>query len=72
MFLMAERNIQEANKALMRRWFEEVWNQGRPEAVRREGRNVRGIVEQLRLCAHVSAVGSVIISKAVNHPSRIS
>ena len=22
-----------ANKALMRRWFEEVWNQGRPDAI---------------------------------------
>jgi len=31
---MSEYNTQEANKALMRRWFEEVWNQGRPEAVR--------------------------------------
>jgi len=30
---MTERNTQEANKALMRRWFEEVWNQGRPEAI---------------------------------------
>ena len=24
---------QDANKKLMRRWFEEVWNQGRPEAI---------------------------------------
>jgi steroid delta-isomerase-like uncharacterized protein len=31
---MSEYNTQEANKALMRRWFEEVWNQGRPDAVR--------------------------------------
>ena len=31
---MSEENNLEANKALMRRWFEEVWNQGRPEAVR--------------------------------------
>lgn len=31
---MAEQNTQEANKALMRRWFEEVWNIGRPEATR--------------------------------------
>jgi len=31
---MSDYNTQEANKALMRRWFEEVWNQGRPEAVR--------------------------------------
>src|ERR1044071_5888964 len=31
---MTEQNTQEANKALMRRWFEEVWNQGRAEAVR--------------------------------------
>jgi predicted ester cyclase len=30
---MSEQNTQEANKALMRRWFEEVWNQGRPEAI---------------------------------------
>src|SRR5436190_22050317 len=30
---MTEQNTQEANKALMRRWFEEVWNQGSPEAV---------------------------------------
>ena len=26
-------NQLEHNKALIRRWFEEVWNQGRPEAV---------------------------------------
>ena len=25
--------MSEANKALMRRWFEEVWNQGRAEAI---------------------------------------
>lgn len=31
---MYEQNVAEANKALIRRWFEEVWNQGRPEAVR--------------------------------------
>jgi steroid delta-isomerase-like uncharacterized protein len=30
---MQEQNTQEANKALMRRWFEEVWNQGRVEAI---------------------------------------
>ena len=30
---MTEQNILEANKALMCRWFEEVWNQGSPEAV---------------------------------------
>ena len=30
---MYEHTTAEANKALMRRWFEEVWNQGRPEAV---------------------------------------
>lgn len=30
---MYEQNNLEANKALMRRWFEEVWNQGRPEAI---------------------------------------
>src|ERR1044071_10318788 len=30
---MSEQNNLEANKALMRRWFEEVWNQGRAEAV---------------------------------------
>jgi steroid delta-isomerase-like uncharacterized protein len=30
---MSEQNTQEANKALMRRWFEEVWNKGRPEAI---------------------------------------
>ena len=30
---MTEQSIQEANKALMRRWFEEVWNSGRPEAI---------------------------------------
>jgi len=26
-------NTQEANKALMRRWFEEVWNKGRADAI---------------------------------------
>jgi len=31
---MSDYNTLEANKALMRRWFEEVWNKGRPEAVR--------------------------------------
>jgi steroid delta-isomerase-like uncharacterized protein len=30
---MSEQNNLEANKALMRRWFEEVWNQGRAEAI---------------------------------------
>jgi len=30
---MYEQNNLEANKALMRRWFEEVWNKGRTEAV---------------------------------------
>lgn len=25
--------MSELNKALIRRWFEEVWNQGRPEAI---------------------------------------
>ena len=30
---MQEQNTQEANKALIRRWFEEVWNQGRVEAI---------------------------------------
>ena len=30
---MTEQNTQEANKALMRRWFQEVWNQGRVEAI---------------------------------------
>jgi steroid delta-isomerase-like uncharacterized protein len=30
---MQEQNTQEANKALMRRWFEEVWNQGRVDAI---------------------------------------
>jgi steroid delta-isomerase-like uncharacterized protein len=29
---MSQNNL-ESNKALMRRWFEEVWNQKRPEAV---------------------------------------
>jgi len=28
-----QENTQEANKALMRRWFEEVWNKGRVEAI---------------------------------------
>src|SRR5688500_15779211 len=32
-FLMKEQTTQEANKALIRRWFEEVWNKGRAEAV---------------------------------------
>ena len=32
-FLMSEQNNLEANKALMRRWFEEVWNQGRADAI---------------------------------------
>ena len=30
---MTEQNTQEANKALMRRWFEEVWNKGRADAI---------------------------------------
>ena len=30
---MPEQNTQEANKALMRRWFDEVWNKGRAEAI---------------------------------------
>jgi steroid delta-isomerase-like uncharacterized protein len=30
---MSERNIQEENKAMIRRWFEEVWNRGRVEAI---------------------------------------
>lgn len=30
---MSEQNNLEANKALMHRWFEEVWNQGRAEAI---------------------------------------
>jgi len=30
---MSEQNQLEANKALVRRWFEEVWNKGRPEAI---------------------------------------
>jgi steroid delta-isomerase-like uncharacterized protein len=30
---MFDQNTLEANKALFRRWFEEVWNQGRPDAV---------------------------------------
>ncbi|HEX3085155.1 MAG TPA: ester cyclase [Pyrinomonadaceae bacterium] len=30
---MSEQNNLEENKALMRRWFEEVWNQGRADAV---------------------------------------
>lgn len=30
---MPEQNTQEANKALIRRWFEEVWNKGRAEAI---------------------------------------
>jgi len=30
---MTEQNALEANKALIRRWFEEVWNQGRPEVI---------------------------------------
>src|SRR5205085_243779 len=31
-FLMSQHNLEE-NKALMRRWFEEVWNKDRPEAI---------------------------------------
>ena len=30
---MQERSTAEANKALVRRWFEEVWNKGRAEAI---------------------------------------
>lgn len=30
---MSNQNTLEANKALIRRWFEEVWNQGRAEAI---------------------------------------
>ena len=30
---MSEQNNLETNKALARRWFEEVWNKGRPEAI---------------------------------------
>ena len=30
---MQEQSTAEANKALVRRWFEEVWNKGRAEAV---------------------------------------
>jgi steroid delta-isomerase-like uncharacterized protein len=30
---MSQQDILEDNKALMRRWFEEVWNQGRADAV---------------------------------------
>jgi predicted ester cyclase len=30
---MSEYNTQEANKALVRRWFEEVWNKGRADAI---------------------------------------
>jgi steroid delta-isomerase-like uncharacterized protein len=30
---MTQHDSREANKALMRRWFEEVWNKGRAEAV---------------------------------------
>ena len=30
---MQEQSTLEANKALLRRWFEEVWNQGRAEAI---------------------------------------
>ena len=30
---MPEQNTPEANKALIRRWFEEVWNQGRVDAI---------------------------------------
>jgi hypothetical protein len=28
-----ERNMSENNKALIQRWFEEVWNKGRSEAI---------------------------------------
>ena len=30
---MNDERVLEANKALIRRWFEEVWNQGRAEAI---------------------------------------
>jgi steroid delta-isomerase-like uncharacterized protein len=30
---MSEQDYCEQNKALIRRWFEEVWNQGRPDAI---------------------------------------
>jgi steroid delta-isomerase-like uncharacterized protein len=30
---MSEQNTLEQNKALIRRWFEEVWNQGRADAI---------------------------------------
>jgi steroid delta-isomerase-like uncharacterized protein len=30
---MLEQNISEQNKALIRRWFEEVWNKGRADAI---------------------------------------
>lgn len=30
---MSEQNNLEANKALVRRWFEEVWNKGRADAI---------------------------------------
>ena len=30
---MSDYNTQEANKALIRRWFEEVWNKGRADAI---------------------------------------
>ena len=30
---MKEQTTLEANKALIRRWFEEVWNKGRADAV---------------------------------------
>ena len=30
---MTEQNIPEQNKALIRRWFEEVWNKGRADAI---------------------------------------
>ncbi|HEX3144005.1 MAG TPA: ester cyclase, partial [Pyrinomonadaceae bacterium] len=30
---MSEQNTQQANKALIRRWFEEVWNEGRADAI---------------------------------------
>jgi len=59
---MPERSTAEANKALVRRWFEEVWNKGRAEAIEEmfgadgivhglsdDARQDRRALEQLRL-----------------------